>query len=49
MPEKMLLPVSPSVLPSQSAGSMKQPGFSFLSSQFLIEEMRKVAGTKSRE
>jgi hypothetical protein len=41
MPEKTFLPVSPSVLSSQSTGSMKQLRISFLSSQFLIREYRK--------
>jgi hypothetical protein len=36
MPEKMLLPVSSSILLSQSGGSMKQPWISSLWSQFLI-------------
>jgi hypothetical protein len=36
MLEKMLFPLLPSVLSSQSVGSMKQPWISSLSSQFLI-------------
>jgi hypothetical protein len=48
MPEKTLLPVSPSVLSSQSAGWMKQTRIPSLSAQFLIQEI-KYAGDKSGE
>jgi hypothetical protein len=40
VPENTSVPVSPSVLSSQSVGSMKQPGISSLSSQFLILETK---------
>jgi hypothetical protein len=49
MPEKTLLPVSSSVLSSQSHGSKKQPGISSLSLQFLIYWIKKPAGTKLEE
>jgi hypothetical protein len=44
-----LLPVSPSVLSSQSIGTMKQPQTSSFSSQFLIQEIEMSAGAKSGE
>jgi hypothetical protein len=43
MPDKMLLPVLPSNVSSQSVGSMKQPQISSLSSEFLILEIKKVS------
>jgi hypothetical protein len=39
--EKTFLPISPSVFSSQSGGSMKQPGMSFLPSKFLIWKIKK--------
>jgi hypothetical protein len=40
MPQKTLLPVSPSVLSPQSFGLKKQPQISSLPSKFLIQEIK---------